>query len=220
MKLQYKIILITLLFFTYITATASEDTHSHNEETEFEEHSAHEHGHATAQITLIDNVLKLGLSFPSIDIYGFEHNPHNEAEHEVVLQSKTTLNDADKIVIIHPETLCELKSTTFKSDIFDSINKDHIEHSEHESEEHHDEEAHNKHHDHDEHHDKEAHNDEEHSDVSIHYEYNCMSEDLLSIDFKVFEHFPTIEEIEVQFISDENQKLFTATPKAQSLTLE
>jgi hypothetical protein len=219
-----KFLLTILVFSILISAIASEAPHSHdhhsnNEEAEFEEHSAHEHGHASAQITLIDNILRLGLSFPSIDIYGFEHNPHNEAEHDVVLQSKSTLMDTEKVVIIHADKSCELKNFTFESSIFDSINEEHAKHSKHESAEHHDEEPHNNHHD-EEHHDHTTHHDEEHSDVSINYEYNCLSEDLQTIDFKVFDHFPTIEEIEVQFISDDNQKLYTVTPKAQSFSLK
>lgn len=201
-------LLLIFLFFSYVTAIASDTHDSHNLESEFDEHSAHEHGHAKAQITFINNILRLDLSLPSIDIFGFEHDPRNEEEHEVVLESQSTLNNAEKIVTLLPTKLCELTSTNFESRIFDSINEEHTDHNQHKSDGHHEDETHDKHH------------EEEHSDVSVQYEYICLSEDLQSIEFKAFEYFTTIEEIEVQYISNENQKLFTATPSNSSLSLK
>ncbi len=186
------------LFLTCVPVGASEKLHSHDQENMFVEHTAHEHGHASAQITFINNTLKLALSFPSINIYGFEHNPRNDEEHEIILQSQSILNEAGKIITILPTTICKLKSVKLENGMLDSMDNEHTAHDHHESEAH----------------------DEEHSDVTIHYDYICENESLQSIEFGIFDYFSTIEEIEAQFISNENQKLFTITPKTRSFSLK
>ncbi|QMU60823.1 MAG: DUF2796 domain-containing protein [Gammaproteobacteria bacterium] len=210
MQITPKALLTIFLFLPIVTIYASEDQHSHDEESMFEEHSAHEHGHASSQITFINHTLNLALSLPSIDIFGFEHEPHNEKEHEIITQSQAILKNADNIISIHPNNECELKSISLESSIIDSVNENDKDHNDHESDEHHDAESH----------DEEEHNDEEHSDVSLHYVYSCSQDNLESIEYKIFDHFPTIEEIEVQFVSNETQNLFTATPKSRALSFK
>lgn len=198
----HKFILAIFLITPCITLYAAEDNHL---EIDHEEHAAHEHGHATSQITFIDSKLNLELLLPSIDVFGFEHEPHNENEYEIIMKSMATLKNADSIVTVHPSNSCKLDFVSLENRIFDLVNEENLDYNDHDSEEHH----------HDE-----SHEDEEHSDVSIHYKYICSHDNLESIEYKIFDHFPTIEEIEVQFVSNENQNLFTATPNTRALSFK
>ena len=197
-----KFLLAIFLITPYITLYAAEDDHL---EIDYEEHAAHEHGRATSQITFIDSKFNLEILLPSIDVFGFEHEPNNENEHEIILKSMAALKNADSIVTIHPTNSCKLDSVSLESRIFDLVNEENLDHNDHDSEHHH----------HDE-----SHDDEEHSDVSIHYKYSCSHDNLESIEYKIFDQFPTIEEIEVQLVSNESQNLFTATPKTRALSFK
>lgn len=55
----------------------------------------------------------------------------------------------------------------------------------------------------------ESNSGEEHFDVELEYIFHCSSSDTISIDFSLFETIPSLEEIEVQYISDHDQQLIT-----------
>ncbi|MFK7815171.1 MAG: DUF2796 domain-containing protein [Gammaproteobacteria bacterium] len=203
----HKFLLTGFLITACVTLYAVEDDHL---DIDHEEHVAHVHGHATSQITFIDGTFNLEFLLPSIDVFGFEHEPHNDNERETVINSMATLKSADNIVTIHPINACKLDSVSLESSIFDSLNKENLDHDGDDSDEHHHTEEH--HHDDNE--------DGEHSNVSIHYKYSCSHDKLESITYNVFDHFPTIEEIEVQFVSNESQKLFTATSSTRALSFK
>jgi len=114
MQITSNVILTIILFFSLTTIHASDEQHSHDkhlqhnesmEESMFKEHSAHEHGHASSQVTFIDNTLNLELSLPSIDIFGFEYEPHNETEHQNIIESKAILGNARNIISIYPNNI-------------------------------------------------------------------------------------------------------------------
>ena len=198
------VIFFVILLIASIGISASEDEHAHDDKN-FEDHASHEHGHATAQISFSNNTLNLELLLPSIDIFGFEHTPQNDEQHEKVVQSKSILKDAQNILIINPNESCQLKSAEIESVVIDSISEE----NDHGHKEDHD----------DEHHEDEHHEDE-HSDVSAHYVYQCSDTTPESIDFILFDHFHTLEEIEVQFVSDETQVLSTVTPDKRTQSIK
>ena len=184
-----------ILLIASIQISASEDEHAHTDDANFEDHASHEHGHATAQITFSNDTLNLELLLPSIDVFGFEHTPQNDEQHEKVIQSKSTLKEAQNVLIVKPKETCLIKSTQIESVVIDSISEKN------------------------DHGHKEGHEDE-HSDVNAHYVYQCSSAKPESIDFMLFDHFHTLEEIEVQFVSDEIQVLSTVTPDKRTQSLK
>ena len=198
LKKLRSIFVILLIASTEISV--SEDEHAHTDDANFEDHASHEHGHATAQITFSNDTLNLELLLPFIDIFGFEHTPQNDEQHEKVIQSKSTLKNAQNVLIVKPKESCLIKSTEIESVVIDSISEknDHGHKEDHEDE----------------------HHEDEHSDVNAHYVYQCSNAKPESIDFMLFDHFHTLEEIEVQFISDEIQVLSTVTPDKRTQSLK
>ena len=192
--------IFVILLIASIEISASEDEHAHTDDANFEDHASHEHGHATAQITFSNDTLNLKLLLPSIDIFGFEHTPQNDEQREKVLQSKSILKDAQNVLIVKPKESCLIVSTEIESVVIDSISEknDHGHKEDHEDE----------------------HHEDEHSDVSAHYVYKCSDATPESIDFMLFDHFPTLEDIEIQFVSDEAQVLSTVTPDKRTQSLK
>ena len=197
--------IFVILLIAAIEISASEDEHDHTDGSNFEDQASHEHGHATAQISFSNDTLNLELLLPSIDVFGFEHTPQNDEQHEKVIQSKSIFKDAQNVLIVNPKESCHLVSAEIEGVIIDSSSEKNS----------HDHEKH----DHEEKHDDEEHHENDHSDVNVHYVYQCSNEKPESIEFILFEHFHTVEEIEVQFVSDETQVLSTASPdkRIQSL---
>ena len=202
--------IFVILLIASIEISASEDEHAHTDDANFEDHASHEHGHATAQITFSNDTLNLELLLPSIDVFGFEHTPQNDEQHEKVIQSKSTLKDAQNVLIVKPKESCLIKSTEIESVVINSIS----EKNDHGHKEGHEDEHHENEHHEDEHH------EDEHSDVNVHYVYQCSNAKPESIDFMLFDHFHTLEEIEVQFVSDEFQVLSTLTPDKRTQSLK
>ncbi len=174
-----------------IPVNAEEDHHHHDEVHEFEEHASHVHGHANANVTYENNILKIDLSFSSVDIFGFEHAPKNDEQHKKIAKSIGILEKVDNLFQFKKNSACKIDSVYINSEILKPHSDEHHEHEEH---------------DHDE-----ANNEETHSDVTVNYLFNCSESDLEAIEYLVFDHFPTLEKIEVQFISNEHQALFNAS---------
>ena len=187
---ELRCIFVILLLIASIEISVSEDEHAHTDNANFEDHASHEHGHAKAQITFSNDTLSLELLLPSIDIFGFEHTPQNDEQHETVIQSKSILNDAQNVIIVEPKESCLIESVEIESVVIDSISEE------------------------DEHH------EDEHSDVNVHYVYQCSNTTPESIDFMLFDHFHTLEDIEVQFVSDKTQVLATVTPDKRTQSLK
>ena len=184
-----KFYIVLCLFSLPLILIAGEDHHEHDHDDEFEQHAAHVHGHATANISYEDSKLNIDFTFPAIDIYGFEHEARNAEESQAVDNALSLFRDSSNIVTMKPK--CE-----------------------HELHEH---EDHSEHHDHEDGHDE--HEEIEHSDVEVDYLFKCETKSPIEINFVLFENFPSLEEINVQFISDNMQQLFTVSPKNPTITV-
>ena len=180
-----------------------EDEHMHDDADEdlFEEHSSHVHGHANAQISYVQDVLKITKKLSSIDVFGFEHAPKNEEQHNKMTQSIKTMESADHLFVFK-NNACALESAHIENDLAESDTDSPQDHASHEDEHHHD-------------HDEETHDkdteEESHTDVIANYTFNCDSKKLETIEYLIFDHFPSLEEIEIEYISDDHQALFKAT---------
>lgn len=58
-----------------------------------------------------------------------------------------------------------------------------------------------------------------HFDVEIQYIFSCPSNKAISISFSLFKTIPSINQIEIQFISDKEQNLFTLNPENNTMTI-
>ena len=185
---------VVILFFSLTALNADDDAHEHHEkglhedhhegshDHEFEEHSSHEHGHATANISYIDDSLKIELQLPSIDVFGFEHAPHDQKEDEIVFTKLSYLEEIGNVIATDPA--CAESSSTVDSDILEYTDE---------------------------------HEEETHSDVRAQYVLHCGHD--IEISFKLFDEFTSLEKIAVQYVSKQQQELFTVTPNSPTITL-
>ena len=169
-----------------------EHEHEHDENNLFEEHGTHVHGHAVAQISYVDNILNISKTLPSIDVFGFEHTPKNDEQNNKIMQSIATLENTENIFSFENKA-CELESVHIEN----GLAKPDV-HSHHDHEDHRNDADNNN-------------NEKSHTNIVANYIFNCDSKKLETIEYLIFDHFPTLEEIEVQFISDHHQALFNAT---------
>jgi len=182
------------LFACPIFAESDEHHHHDDEENLFEQHTSHVHGHANAQISYESGVLNITNSFSSSDIFGFEHPPRNDEQLNTIKMAVLKLEMTDNIFSFD-DASCKSESVQIESDLIKT-----------------DEESHDEHHDHsNEHHHNDALDKDSHTDVFAKYVFKCNAENLNSIEYLIFDRFPSIEKIEVQFISHNHQAIFTAT---------
>jgi|TARA_B110000240_G_C13380424_1_gene402229 hypothetical protein len=160
------------------------------ESEEFTDHDVHQHGHAETYISFIDQVAKVKLVLPSVDIFGFEHKPNDEQQlNQVRLQIPILENSQNLFSINLP---CNQIHAKIESSILDEIASDNT--HEHDDEHHHEE-------------------IESHSNVIVNYEFKCESNHDAQINFNLFKSYPTIEKLELKFVSNESQSTTVLTPE-------
>ena len=126
------------------------------------------------------------------------------------------LDNSHNLFVI--DSSCEQLSANIESGVI----SDHDEEYAHENEHHHDDdhghdEGHNHendhHNDHGHGHDSYHEEDETHSNVSAAYELNCSAIKFEKIHFKIFDTFPSVERLVVQYVSESTQTSATLSPK-------
>ena len=219
-RYAFKMLLILLtgatIGWTLIEAQAEEQHH----------HGAHVHGIAHLNVALEEETLYMEFVSPAANIVGFEHHPKNKAERNAVASARNTLKNAEAVFKLPPAAGARLVEASVESEAEHDTHHD-AEHG-HEGEEHHaSEHAHDdeKHHekeagsDHD-HHDADEHEGETHSDFKAVYRFTCQNPDkLATIDVRLFELFPGIEEIEVQILTETKQTALELTAKKPKFRL-
>jgi len=88
MKKSY---LLTLALLTSTSSFAKE---------EHREHGAHEHGHAQLSVVTEKNDMILALDTPSMNLFGFEHEPRNDEQKATVIKAVKSLEDFSSLVIL------------------------------------------------------------------------------------------------------------------------
>ena len=191
-KLPHKLLTGSILAATAVSAPAFEV-----------EHEAHQHGHAELTIVIEGQQLALELHSPAINIVGFEHRAANHEQQHAIENAERQLKQASIFFVFNDAAACQLSSVAVESTLL-AHDDDHHE------DEHHDE--HKAHHD-DEHHDEhDAHDSEaeSHSEFEAAYRYQCDNiQQLRTLNVKLFEQFPTLEELDVQLAGPDGQKLIT-----------
>ena len=165
-----------------------------------EEHSAHEHGHASLAIVQESNEIQVVFESPAMNIVGFEHAPSTPEQQAMVKEAKETLNKATKLVQVNESAKCSIEHTHITSALLED--EDHEEGEEHG-------------------HDAEHHNDTEntHSEFKAEYHFECANIDAISeIKVAFFDVFSGIEEVDVQIITESEQRLVEIERSNPSIT--
>ena len=150
------------------------------------DHDAHVHGHVLLQMALDGHQLFLEMRSPAMNIVGFEHAAQSDADKASVEAARKTLEHFTALYVVDQGAHCRLKSVGVDSALLD----DHDKHDDHGHEEH----------------DHDKHGGDEHSEFHVRYVAVCQHpEALRKIAVNLFARFPSIEEIDVQIISDSGQ---------------
>lgn len=185
-----------ILGFSISNPVLSEDSHEHHD------HEAHVHGHANLYVVVDDKNVFIEFESPAMNLLGFEHEPHNEDEHKAVASVNEALMDY-KTVVMFPNSQCEQVEVEME-----------MPYEAEEHEDHHDHHAHEEKHEH-----KHEHEESEHSDYFVSYAFEC-NQAISTIELVMFEDFPVIEKVEVNWVSESKQGAFFAKPDKNLLEID
>jgi len=159
---------------------------------------AHEHGSAMLNLAIDNNLVILEFESPAINIVGFEHPPENDQQTQAIKQTITRLETFGDIFSLPKAAQCNPQSAS--ADWVSDSHEEHEEHAEHKEHEEHEEQG-------------------GHSEFTAEYKLSCQHIDKLdAINVKLFEHFPGIEDLDVQGITATGQ--FAAELNADQHRLE
>jgi len=148
--------------------------------------SAHVHGFASINLAIDGDELQIEFVSPAESIVGFEYEPSTAAEHKAVADAIALLRNPAKLFALPASAGCELHEVEAERHAED----EHDEHSEHDEDEH-------------------AHEDsdtgENHSEFHAHYHFDCKNAAIETIDLRLFETWPRIEEVRVQALTPRSQ---------------
>ena len=165
-------------------------TKSIAESEEFTDHDTHQHGHAEVYISFIEQNAQIRLVLPSIDVFGYEHKPNNAQQLSEAQRQLDILDKLENIISID-DSCTQIHSEVESSMLADDSHNDSHEHD-------------------DEHHHDKA---ENHSNVIATYKLDCKSNTGIQMDFNIFKVYPSLEKLELQFVSNETQTATVMTPE-------
>lgn len=153
---------------------------------------SHEHGSASLNIAIDDNVIAIQFESPAVNIVGFEHAPNNEEEQSLITEAKNKLANFDATFKLQGAPVCHVVQSSANWV---------TEHDEHDKSKEHDE--HDKSEEHDEHdeHDEDGAIESEHAEFTVEFKLQCNQVNKLdAIDVSLMALFPAISEIDAQVI--------------------
>jgi len=151
---------------------------------------SHEHGAAIIKMVMEDEKLLIEFEVPSESLIGFEHFPKSQSNRENFNKTIKILSDPSKLFSQPVKAECLLVGIN----VFQSLFSQEEEHGHDESEKE------------DEHGHDESEKSEIHSEFKSNYYWNCQHLDEIdSIGTQLMSFFPRIEEIRVNWISNNGQ---------------
>ena len=159
---------------------------------------SHEHGAAIIKMVMEDEKLQVEFEVPSESLIGFEHFPKSQSNREKFNEAIKILSDPSKLFSQPIKAECLLVGMNVSQSLFSNEE----EHGDEAEEEHgHDESEKEEEHGHDE-----SEKSEIHSEFKSNYYWNCQHLDEIdSIGTQLMTFFPRIEEIRVNWISNNGQ---------------
>jgi hypothetical protein len=158
---------------------------------------SHEHGAANLKIALEGEKLQVEFEVPSESLIGFEHFPKSQSNRENFRNAIKILSIPSKLFSISREGECLLVGMNISQSLFSNEE----EHGHDESEDEHGKDESEDQHGHDE-----SEKSEIHSEFKSNYSWNCQHLDEIdSIGTQLMTVFPKIEEIRVNWISNNGQ---------------
>ena len=155
---------------------------------DFRQKDSHEHGAANLKMALEGEKLQIEFEVPSESLIGFEHFPKSQSNRKDFSESIKILSDPARLFSISSDSECLLVGMKISQSLFSN-----------EEEHGHDESKEDHGHD-------ESEKSEIHSEFKSNYSWNCQHLDEIdSIGTQLMTFFPKIEEIRVNWISNNGQ---------------
>jgi hypothetical protein len=194
MLLAVKTLAFSIITLTTLGTASAGQHDDHQGSQEHRHHSAHVHGISKIDLVLEDEKLHLVLQGPAANLVGFEHSPSTPEQHATLKQTVSTLKDGDSLVSFNNAADCHMEHVHISSALIRENEEDN-----HENE-----------HEHEHEHDKE--HEESHSDMEVEYHFTCAhGEKLNRLETKLFQAFPALERLDVQFVINMKQGAATLT---------
>lgn len=145
---------------------------------------AHVHGVASLNLVLADQRVNIELDSPAANIVGFEHAPATEAEHKALNAVVDKLRDVDRLFVFDGAAGCRLGDIKIASALLEAEHSDNGHRHGHEEER----------------------EEERHADFRAAYFFDCRDPARLErLTVGLFEGFPGMESLRVQFIIGDKQ---------------
>ena len=197
-KRTLALFLLPPLWLAASSATGKDkDDHEHEHEQEHRQHDAHVHGIAELNLALEGREVHVELDSPAANIVGFEHAPSSETDHAALDKAVAALKDGDRLYRFNDEAGCRLEGARVASAL---IEGEHEGHGDQHSDKHaHEEKGVDEH-------DEYEQEGEVHSDIEAAYHFECAEPGKLKqFAVKLFEAFPSTEELNVQYVIEDRQ---------------
>ena len=174
---------------------SAEEKHEHDHDKAPRQHGSHVHGIAALNLALEGQEVHIELDSPAANIVGFEHAPSSEADHAALDKAVAALKDGDRLFSFNDDAGCRMETAKVASELLD---EEHEPHTEEKTREHAHEEK--------EGHDHEEREGETHSDIEATYHFECNAPGKLTqLTVELFEAFPGMEELKVQYVIESKQ---------------
>lgn len=185
-------LLAPLLLLAPGASAEEKHEHEHDQDDEHRQHGAHVHGIAALSLALEGQEVQIELDSPAANIVGFEHAPSSESDHAALDKAVATLKDGERLFRFNEDAGCRMETAKVTSALLDEGHEKHEEHEEHAKEGHEDAQH--------------EHEGETHSDIEAAYHFECdQPGKLKQMTVELFEAFPGMEKIEVQYVIESKQ---------------
>jgi hypothetical protein len=186
---------VCIIAMSIAAGSQADESHSHRPQT------SHVHGIAALNLVLDGKVVHIELNSPAANLVGFEHAPVSEAEHTAHENALLTLNNADQLFRFNKTANCHAEQVEIESGSTQAARPPAQDgHRHHES-------------------DDEEHSDMRHSDITAMYRFTCDAPgELDTLRVGLFDAFPAITNLAVQYITDGGQGAATLSSGEPLLT--
>lgn len=175
--------------------------------------TAHEHGIAEMQLTIVENDVLIEVKSPLYNVLGFEHKAKNSSQKSTIAKQLKRI-ESGELITLDTAAQCQLTNKHIHHPFKDELHQhDHKEHAHHKH-------SHNEHHGHDNQHNHAA--AKTHRDLSFEYQYRCANPKALKTinSAALFSAWSHLSQLRVEWIHHNHQSAMTLTKTAPVIAFE
>ncbi|WP_044618851.1 DUF2796 domain-containing protein [Gynuella sunshinyii] len=175
-----KVLILTVALANSVYALAAD---------EHRQHGAHEHGAAKLMLAQDGKDFQLSLDTPAFNIYGFEHQPENSQQKELVANANALLKQGEELFLFPKDAQCTLQEASVETE----------QHEQGDDEDHDGDEA-------------EEHGG--HSDLNVAWHFSCAQPlEAKTLTLTIFDAFDNLKDLDVEYLTDSGQGAIELSPE-------